>query len=102
MTKQELRDNFIIYLKENYNYSKPEIMASNVFYAYNNDIGMHFLDIFASSSSMEHAKALLEKKFCEVKRKDPKGHTNVHYGCWVKFKEFIDKTYGGSIKIDLE
>lgn len=90
-----VRYNFIEYLKANYNYARPEIMASNTLYAYNNYIGMDFWSIFENEESMAKGKLLLEKKFVEVGRKDPHGHTNVHYGCWVKFKEFLDNKYGG-------
>ena len=95
LDKKIVRHNFIEYLKTQYNYARPEIMASNVFYAYNNSIGIDFWSIFESEASMTNGKILLEQKFVAVGRKDPHGHTNVHYGCWVKFKEFLDKKYGG-------
>ena len=95
MNKQIIRSNFIGYLKSHYNYARPEIMASNVFYAYNNSIGMDFWSIFENEASMATGKKLLEQKFIAVGRKDPHAHANVHYGCWVKFKEFLDKRYGG-------
>lgn len=95
MDKQIIRNDFIEYLNTHYNYARPEIMASNVFYAYNNPIGMDFWSIFESETSMTRGKKLLEQKFVAVGRKDPIGHTNVCYGCWVKFKEFLDKKYGG-------
>ena len=89
LNQKELRANFINFLKQNYNYARPEIMASNVFYAWHNDIGMNFWDIFKTEESMLLAKDLLIKKFEEVGRKDPKGHAGVHYGCWKKFREFL-------------
>lgn len=95
MDKQIIRNNFIEYLKAHYNYARLEIMASNVFYAYNNSISMDFWSIFENEASMMKGKILLEQKFVAVGRKDPLGHTNVHFGCWVKFKEFLDKKYGG-------
>lgn len=86
---QELRHSFIQYLKSHYNYARPEIMASNVFYAWHNDIGMDFWDIFNSKDSMCKAQDLLIAKFEKVGRKNPKGHASVHYGCWKKFQEFL-------------
>jgi hypothetical protein len=94
-----MRNNFIEYLKVNYNYARPEIMASNVFYAFNNPIGMDFWRIFESDATLIKGKELLEKKFVEVNRKDPRGHANVYYGCWVKFKEFLDYRYNGVSKL---
>ena len=99
LDKQLIRNNFIEYLKVHYNYARPEIMASNVFYAYNNSIGMDFWSIFENEASMAKGKELLEKKFTVVGRKDPRGHATVHYGCWIKFKEFLDKEYGGVAKL---
>ena len=95
MDKQSIQHNFIKYLKSHYDYARPEIMASNVFYAYNNSIGMDFWSIFESDASMDKARQLLEQKFVEVGRKDPRAHANVNYGCWVKFKEFLDNEHGG-------
>lgn len=95
MDKKLIRNNFIEYLKANYNYARPEIMASNVFYAHKNSIGMDFWSIFENESSMSMGKKFLEQKFVEVNRKDPRGDANVYYGCWVKFKEYLDKSYGG-------
>ena len=90
MDYKQLRDNFIAFLKENYHYARPEVMASNVFYVWHNDIGMDFWDIFATEESMRRAKELLLLRFEETGRKDPKGHAAVHYGCWKKFKEFLE------------
>jgi hypothetical protein len=70
-------------------------MASNVFYAYHHTIGMEFWSIFENEANMNAGKKLLEQKFIEVARKNPHNQTNVHYRCWVKFKEFLDKEYGG-------
>lgn len=89
MDQKELRHSFIRYLHTHYKYARPEIMASNVFYAWHNDIGMDFWDIFKSENSMLKAKELLIAKFEKVGRKDPKGHAGVHYGCWEKFREFL-------------
>ncbi len=96
--KKTIQHNFIKYLEDNYDYARPKIMASNVFYAYNNDIGMEFWSIFKDNDNMEKAKELLEIKFIDVKRKNPKGQANVHYGCWKKFKEFLDKEYNNIIR----
>ena len=95
MDKQIIRSNFIEYLKSHYNYARPDIMASNAFYAYNNSIGMDFWSIFENEASMKKGRQLLEQKFVEVGRKNPRNHADVHYGCWVKFKEFLDNRYGG-------
>lgn len=91
MDYKQLRHNFINYLKDNYNYARPEVMASNVFYVWHNNIGIDFLDIFKSDESMERAKELLIKKFEKTGRKNPRGHAGVHYGCWQKFQEFLMK-----------
>lgn len=88
MEYKQLRHNFINYLKENYHYARPEAMASNVFYAWHNNIGIDFWEIFKSDESMEYAKGLLVKHFEETGRKNPRGHAGVHYGCWCKFREF--------------
>ena len=90
MEYKQLRHNFITFLRENYHYARPEIMASNVFYVWHNDIGMDFWDIFESEESMERGKELLTRRFEEIGRKNPKGHASVHYGCWKKFKAFLD------------
>ena len=90
MDEKQLRHNFIQYLKTHYRYARPEIMASNVFYAWNHDIGMDFWDIFASEESMLSARQLLIRHFEQIDRKDPAGHASVHHGCWKKFKEFCD------------
>ena len=68
-------------------------MASNVLYAYYNDIGMPFNQIFFDDQSMKNAKELLITNFENKGRKDPKGHASVHYGCWVKFKEFLENSH---------
>lgn len=90
MDQKQLWHNFIQYLKDNYHYARPETMASNVFYVSHHDIGMDFCEIFQSETSMQRAKELLIKKFEEIGRKYPQGHAEVHYGCWKKFKEFMD------------
>ncbi|MCI8721527.1 MAG: hypothetical protein HFF74_10255 [Oscillospiraceae bacterium] len=92
MDIQELRQEFIHYLKINYSYAHPEIMASNVLYVYYNDIGVAFNQIFVNEQSIKKAKEMLVVHFEEKGRKDPKGHASVHYGCWIKFKEFLDST----------
>ncbi|MDF1618245.1 hypothetical protein [Petrocella sp. FN5] len=99
MDKSTIRNSFIEYLKANYNYARPEIMASNVFYAFNNPIGMDFWSIFESEANLLKGKYLLEMKFIEVNRKNPRGHASVHYGCWIKFKEFLDQRYNGVSKL---
>lgn len=91
MEQKRLRNNFIEFLKEKYNYARPDIMASNVFYVWHHNIGMDFWDIFETEESMQTAKMLLLKRFEESGRKNPKGHADVHYGCWKKFKEFIEQ-----------
>lgn len=90
MSIQNLRQEFIQYLKTHYSYARPDIMASNVLYAYYNDIGIPFRQIFADEQAMKHARELLITHFEEKGRKDPKGHASVHYGCWIKFKEFLE------------
>lgn len=64
-------------------------MAPNVFYTWNNDIGMDFWDIFKSESSLRKAQKLLIARFEKVGRKNPKGHAAVHYGRWEKFRGFL-------------
>lgn len=93
MDIKELRQEFIHYLKIHYTYARPDNMASNVLYAYYNDIGVPFNQIFTNEQSMKNAKDMLIAHFEEKGRKDPKGHASVHYGCWVKFKEFLDSTH---------
>lgn len=102
MNKKQLQHQFVDYLVQNYSYARPEIMASNVFYSYNHDIGINFFDIFLSEESLLQGKVLIQKKFEETGRKDPKGHANVHYGCFIKFKEFLDYTYGNSHNAKLQ
>ena len=94
MDIHELRQEFIYYLKVNYSYARPEIMASNVLYAYYNDIGISFQQIFLNEDSMKNAKALLITHFETKKtpRKNPKGDASVQYVCWLKFKEFLDSS----------
>lgn len=89
MNPVEIRQRFICYLNEHYNYAHPNTMASNVFYSWHNDIGMDFWDIFKSEQSMQNARRLLITLFEKIGRKDPKGHASVHYGCWCKFREFL-------------
>ena len=92
MDVHELRQEFIHYLKTNDSYARPEIMASNVLYAYYHDIGITFQQIFLDEDSMKSARELLITHFetKENPRKNPKGHASIHYGCWLKFKEFLD------------
>ena len=90
MTIPKLQEEFAQYLTTNYNYSHPRHMASEVFYSYLHDIGIPFEEIFRSNASMEHAKELLIQYFEHIGRKSPKGHAQVHYNDWVKFKEFLD------------
>ena len=92
MELKGLRHQFIQYLKRNYDYARPEIMASNVFYAWHNDIGMEFWNIFESDETMQQAKMLLVEKFLKIGRKNPKGHAEVYYGCWKKFRDFLSVT----------
>jgi len=87
--QKELRLDFIAYLEQHYDYARPANMASNVFYAWHNDIGMPFSEIFDTESSMLAAKELLIKKFIRVGRKSPNGHATVHYVCWEKFRKFL-------------
>ena len=91
MNQKELRYDFIRYLQENYAYARPDIMASNVFYAWRHYIGMYFWEIFRTEESMQSAQKFLIHHFEETGRKDPKGHAGVHYGCWQKFKEFLER-----------
>ena len=87
-----LRTEFIRYLEEHYDYARPGVMASNVLYAYYHDIGMPFEAIFRDEASLEEARERLAAHFERVGRKDPRGHASVHYGCWVKFREFLEHT----------
>lgn len=87
--QKELRHRFIQYLNTHYNYARPEIMASNVFYVWHNDIGIDFWAIFNSENSMRKAQKLLIAKLEKVGRKNPKGHAAVYYGCWEKFRDFL-------------
>lgn len=87
-----LRTEFIRYLEEHYDYARPGVMASNVLFAYYHDIGMPFEAIFRDEPSMEEARKLLAVHFEKVGRKDPEGHAAVHYGSWVKFREFLEAT----------
>lgn len=89
MEYKQLRHNFICYLKEHYDYARPEAMASNVFYTWHNDIGIDFWEIFKSEEAMKCAKELLIKRFEAIGRKNPRGHAEVHFGCWKKFHEFL-------------
>lgn len=93
MDIKELRQAFVQYLETHYTYARPSNMASNVLYAFYNDIGIPFRQIFVDEQSMENARKLLTAHFEEIGRKDPKGHASVHYGCWVKFKEFLDASH---------
>ena len=86
MEYKQLRQNFIFFLKEHYNYARPEIMASNVFYVWHNNIGIDFWEIFKSREFMEHARNLLIKHFETIGRKDPKGHAEVHLDAGKSFK----------------
>jgi len=90
---QDLREEFIHYLKTNYSYARPDIMASNILYAYYNDIGIPFRQIFADERSLKYARELLIVHFTAKNRKNPKGHASVYYGCWIKFKEFLENTH---------
>ena len=87
-----LRTEFVRYLEERYNYAHPGVMASNVLYSFYHDIGIPFEEIFRDEASMENGRTLLEKHFAKVHRKDPAGHAGVHYGCWLKFREFLEDT----------
>ena len=89
MDQKELRRGFIQYLQIHYDYARPEIMASNVFYAWHHRIGMDFWEIFKNDDSMREAQNLLIKKFEEAGRKNPKGNAAVYFGCWEKFREFL-------------
>ena len=86
---QALRQAFIHYLRIHEQYARPDIMASNVLYSCRHDIGMPFAAIFVSNASMQRARELLTAHFETIGRKDPKRHAGVHYGCWVKFREFL-------------
>lgn len=85
----ELRREFIHYLRTHYTYAHPDIKASNVLYAYHNNIGMPFWEIFASEASMEAARELLYRCFVQKGRKNPRQHTQVVYGDWTLFREFL-------------
>jgi len=87
---QELRQEFIHYLDMHYNYADPGHMASEVFYSYRHNIGMPFEEIFSSEQTMGNARELLIRYFQKIHRKDPKHHASIHYGYWIKFKEFLD------------
>ena len=90
MDKKQLRHNFILYLKEHYQYAHPDVIASNVFYAWNHPIGMDFWDIFKSEDSMLQARELIIRYFEQINRKNPSGHASVQYQGWKLFKEFCD------------
>ena len=102
MNKKEIRYEFINYLNQNYSYARPDIIASNVFYAYNHDIGMNFWAIFESEDSLLKGKELIQEKFEKISRKAPKTHASISYGCFVKFKKFLDYKYGGAIAANLQ
>ena len=87
-----LRTEFIHYLEEHYDYAHPGIMARNVLFSYYHNIGMPFEQIFIDGASMAKARELLAVHFEKVGRKDPKQHAEVHYGCWIKFREFLEAT----------
>jgi len=89
---QELRQEFIHYLKEHYSYARPENMASQVMHTYRHDIGMPFENIFTNEQTMEEARELLIAHFEKIGWKDPKHCASVHYSNWMKFREFLKAT----------
>ena len=91
MAIPSLQEEFAQYLIENYNYSHPRHMASEVFYSFRHNIGIPFEMIFQNDTSMAQAKELLIRHFERISRKSPKGHAEVHYNNWGKFKEFLER-----------
>nr|WP_326166485.1 hypothetical protein [uncultured Oscillibacter sp.] len=89
---KELQEEFVHYLQTHYTYAHPGVMASEVMHAYRHNIGMPFEQIFSSNQAMDEARKLLIDYFEKIGRKDPKRHAAVHYGNWLKFKEFLDFT----------
>ena len=87
-----MQQEFVHYLKTHYSYAHPGVMASEVMHIYRHDIGMPFEDIFRNEQTMETARELLIVYFENIGRKDPRRHAAVHYGNWIKFKEFLDAT----------
>jgi len=94
-----MQNNFIEYLETHYDYARPDVRTSDVFYSYRNPIGINFWDIFVNEASMVKARDLLEQKFIETRRKNPRRDAGIHYGYWTKFKEFLDNEYGGVANI---
>jgi len=89
---KELQEEFVHYLRTYYTYAHPGVMASEVMHVYRHDIGMPFEQIFSNNQTMDEARKLLIAYFEKIGRKDPKRHASVHYGNWVKFKEFLNAT----------
>ena len=78
------------FVRAAYQYAHPNVIASNVFCAWNHPIGMDFGDIFKSEDSMLQARELIVRYFEQINCKNPSGHASVQYQDWKLFKAFCD------------
>lgn len=91
-----IRGQFKKYLNDNYAHLKDKsVICSDTFFPYRHDIGMNFWDIFVDENSLGKARELLEIKFNERSRKNPKSNSSVYMHQLNIFKDFLDSTYGG-------
>ncbi|MEQ8191787.1 MAG: hypothetical protein ABRQ39_27730 [Candidatus Eremiobacterota bacterium] len=92
---ETLREQFKIYLNDNYRYLKDKsVISSDAFYPYRHDIGMSFEEVFVDENSLRKARELLEIEFTKLSRKNPKSDSYVYMRAFEIFKEFLVSNYG--------
>ncbi len=91
--KKVYQENFANWLEKVYPHlARPDIMASNVMYSINNNMGFSINDLLSGKLTLDEYREKYEEYFEKIGRKSPKGHSHVQKGCAKYFLEFFEST----------
>ncbi|MDX9692152.1 MAG: hypothetical protein RBT45_06815 [Acholeplasmataceae bacterium] len=89
--KKYYQQDFLLWMDKNYPFIKrPDIMASNIMYSINRDIGFSINDLLYNHLEMDEYVEKYTKYFESIKRKSPRGHAHVQKWCATYFLEYFN------------
>jgi hypothetical protein len=88
--RRKYQEEFVIWMSHHYpNIKRPEIMASNVMYSINRDMGFSINDLIMKRMSIDEYVRKYTEYFHKINRKSPLGHAKVQQWCASYFIEYI-------------